>query len=244
MDSSNPYFFHHSDHPGHMLVPEKLNGANYSSWSQSMIHALIAKNKLGFVDGSIQRPSEKEQPKEYALWNQCNSMVLTWLSHSVEPGLTKGVIHAKIAHQVWKDFKDQFSQKNAPTVYQIQKSIASLSQGTMTVQVYFSKLKDLWDELEAYRPPLTCNEEKTHRERKEEDQMMQFLMGLSDTFNNVRTNILMMTPLPNIRQAYSLVIQDETQRQITSSTTENFSLAAAIQSRQNNFSNDSKQKEV
>ena len=81
----------------------------------------------------------------------------------------------------------------------------------MTVQVYFSKLKDLWDELETYRPPITCNEKQTHREQKEEDQMMQFLMRLNDTFNNVRTNILMMTPLPNIRQAYSLVIQDETQ---------------------------------
>jgi len=36
-------------------------------------------------------------------------------------------LHAKTVHQVWHDFKDQFSQKNAPTIYQIQKSIASLS---------------------------------------------------------------------------------------------------------------------
>ncbi|KAK2969574.1 hypothetical protein RJ640_003581 [Escallonia rubra] len=57
------------NHPGHLLVPIKLNGANYSSWSKSMIHALTAKNKIGFINGSIEQPSEKDQPTEYALWN-------------------------------------------------------------------------------------------------------------------------------------------------------------------------------
>ncbi|KAK2967943.1 hypothetical protein RJ640_029935 [Escallonia rubra] len=230
------------DHPGHLLVPIKLNGANYSSWSKSMIHALTAKNKIGFINGSIEQPSEKDQPTEYALWNQCNSMILSWLTHSVEPDLAKGVIHAKTAYQVWEDFKDQFSQKNAPAIYQIQKSLASFSQGTMTVSTYFTKLKGLWDELDTYRALPTCNQMKAHDEQREEDRLMQFLMGLHDTYNVVRTNILMMSPLPNVRQAYSLVIQEETQRQMTPESTENFSIAAAIQRRGNNFSNKSKDK--
>lgn len=111
---------------------------------------------------------------------------------------------------MWEDFRDQFSQKNAPTIYQIQKSLASLSQGTMTVSTYFTKLKVLSDELETYRTLLTCNQMKAHNEQRE-DWMMQFLMGLNDTYNVVRTNILMMSPLHNVRQAYSLVIQDEIQ---------------------------------
>ena len=91
-----------------------------------MIHALTIKNKIGFINGTIKPPSEKEQPTEFTSWNQRNSMILSWLSHSVEPNLVKGVIHAKTAYQVWEDFKDNFSQKNAPTIYQIQKSLASL----------------------------------------------------------------------------------------------------------------------
>jgi hypothetical protein len=228
MDSSNPYYIHPSDHPGHLLVPTKLNGTNYPSWSISMIHALTAKNKIGFINGSIKVPSEVDQSAEYALWNRCNSMILSWLTHSVEPDLAKGVIHAKTAHQVWEDFKDQFSQKNAPAIYRIQKSLASLSQGPMTASTYFTKIKGLWDELETYRTLPTCNQMKAHDEQREEDRLMQFLMGLNDTYSTVRTNILMMSPLPNVRQAYSLVIQDETQRQMTSETTENFSIAAAI----------------
>ncbi|KAK2969268.1 hypothetical protein RJ640_021987 [Escallonia rubra] len=242
MDPSNSYFIHHSDHPSHLLVPIKLNGANYSSWSKSMIHALTAKNKIGFINGSIEQPSEKDQPTEYALWNQCNSMILSWLTHSVEPDLAKGVIHAKTAYQVWEDFKDHFSQNNAPAIYQIQKSLASFSQGTMPVSTYFTKLKGLWDELDIYRALPTCNQMKAHDEQREEDRLMQFLMGLHDTYNVVRTNILMMSPLPNVRQAYSLVIQEETQRQMTPESTENFSIAAAIQRRGNHFSNKSKDK--
>jgi hypothetical protein len=210
-----------------------------------MIHALTAKNKVGFINGTIQPPSETEQPIEYALWNRCNSMILSWLAHSVEHDLAKAVVYAKTVHQVWQDFKDQFSQKNAPTIYQIQKSIASLSQGTMTVSDYYKKLKDLWDELETHQTPITCNEMNAHSAQKEEDRMMQFLMGLNDSYNGVRSNILMMSLLPNVCQAYSLVIQDETQRHVTSASTgstDNFSIATAIHSRSNNMSNDSTNK--
>ncbi|KAK3027168.1 hypothetical protein RJ639_042434 [Escallonia herrerae] len=69
MDPSNPHFVHHSDHPGHLFIPIKLNGANYPSWSKSMIHAVTAKNKIGFINGSIEQLSEKDQPTEYALSN-------------------------------------------------------------------------------------------------------------------------------------------------------------------------------
>jgi len=80
-DLTHPYFVHQSDHPNLMLVPIKLNGTNYPSWSKSMIYALTAKNKVGFINGSIQPPSETKQPTEYALWNRCNNMILSWLAH-------------------------------------------------------------------------------------------------------------------------------------------------------------------
>lgn len=39
-------------------------------------------------------------------------------------------------------------------------------------------------------------------------------MGLNDAFIGVRSNILLSSPLPSIGQAYSLIIQDEKQREI------------------------------
>ncbi|KAK2990336.1 hypothetical protein RJ640_003608 [Escallonia rubra] len=69
MDPSNPYFVHHSDHPGHLLAPITLNGANYPSWSKSMIRALTAKKKIGFIAGFIEQPSENDQPKILSLFS-------------------------------------------------------------------------------------------------------------------------------------------------------------------------------
>ncbi|RVX15598.1 Retrovirus-related Pol polyprotein from transposon RE1 [Vitis vinifera] len=228
IDPSHPLYIHHSDQPGHVLVPIKLNGVNYQSWSKAVIHALTAKKKIGFVDGTVEEPSQEDEPFMFEQWNQCNSMILSWLTHVVESDIAEGIIHAKTAREVWVDLRDQFSQKNAPAVFQIQKSIATMSQGTMTVAAYFTKIKALWDELETYRSPLTCNQRQAHLEQREEDRLMQFLMGLDESYKVVRSNILMMSPLPNVRQAYSLIVQEEMQRQVSSEPTENFSIATAV----------------
>jgi len=40
-----------------------------------------------------------------------------------------------------------------------------------------------------------------------------------------------MNPLPNVRQAYSLIVQEETQQQMNSYSGKNFSIAASVQGR-------------
>ena len=103
-----------------------------------------------------------------------------------------------------------------------------MSQGTMALSTYFTKLKALWDELEASRTPFTCNQRQIHIDQCEEDRLMQLLMGLNESYKTVRSNILMMSPLSNVRQAYSLLIQEEMQRQVTFEPIENFSIASAV----------------
>ena len=46
----DPYFLHHGDSPGSVLVTQSLIGENYNTWNRSMIMALTTKNKLGFID--------------------------------------------------------------------------------------------------------------------------------------------------------------------------------------------------
>ena len=42
-----------------------------------------------------------------------------------------------------------------------------------------------------------------------EDQVIQFLTGLNDSFSVVKTQVLLMDPLPSINKVYSMVIQEE-----------------------------------
>ena len=39
-------------------------------------------------------------------------------------------------------------------------------------------------------------------------------MGLTDSFSQVRTKVLLMDPIPSLSKVYSLLIQDETQRSV------------------------------
>ena len=59
------------------------------------MHALIAKKKIGFIDGTIEEPSQDANSIEFELWNQCNRMVISWLTHLVEADIAEGIIHAR-----------------------------------------------------------------------------------------------------------------------------------------------------
>ena len=54
---SSPFFLHPNENPSLILTSTLLNGNNFHSWSRSMKMALISKNKLKFVDGSISVPN-------------------------------------------------------------------------------------------------------------------------------------------------------------------------------------------
>ncbi|XP_059295665.1 uncharacterized protein LOC132049003 [Lycium ferocissimum] len=48
----------------------------------------------------------------------------------------------------------------------------------------------------------------------EDQRLIQFLMGLNDGYAQARGNILMINPLPSISHTYSLLLQDENQREV------------------------------
>lgn len=99
-DISNPYFTHHSDHPGLVLVSKSLNGDNYSGWKRAMTLALNSKNKLGFVNGSIKAPSAEADPEGYASWSRCNDMVHSWIVNTLNPEIADSVIYYSTTHEV------------------------------------------------------------------------------------------------------------------------------------------------
>lgn len=61
LDLSNPIHLHHSDYSGSFLITKPLNGNNYSTCSRTMGIAHSAKNKMGFVDGTIKKPSPSNE---------------------------------------------------------------------------------------------------------------------------------------------------------------------------------------
>ena len=50
----DPLFLHHAENPSLVLVTQPLiGGENYSAWAHAVRKALLTKNKLGFIDGTL-----------------------------------------------------------------------------------------------------------------------------------------------------------------------------------------------
>ncbi|KAI5351311.1 hypothetical protein L3X38_004202 [Prunus dulcis] len=164
VEPSSPYHINNSDHPGLVIVPKPLNGDNYDMWRRFMTVSLNAKNKLGFVDGTLKKLSSKSDPDEHAMWMRSNDMVFSWIVNTLDPEITDSVIYCTTAGEIWEDLHEQFSQ--------------------------------------------------THSHR---NKLMQFLMGLNESYIVVRGPILLMNPLLSVMQAYASISQEEKQHTLGAS---------------------------
>ncbi|KAM0048148.1 putative RNA-directed DNA polymerase [Helianthus debilis subsp. tardiflorus] len=215
IDSSNPLYLHPSDHPGMILVSKSFDGNGFGAWKRAMMIALSAKNKLGFINNGVSRPIDDLHS---ALWQRCNDMVTSWILNTLSRDISGSVLYAETAQQLWNELNVRYGQANGAKLYQLQKNLCEITQGNNDIATYFTKIKSIWDELNALNqmPSCTCGVTHLVAKREEDQRLVQFLMGLNLSYDTIRSNILMMQPLPSINHAYALLIQDEKQREIHS----------------------------
>lgn len=210
---SNPYFLHLSDSPRVMFVSQPLIGDNYATWSWAVCMTFSTKNKIGFINCSLKKPTTTNS--SFSRWECCNQMVLSWIFNSVTSDLANNIIYVDTTFKIWTDLCNCFSQKNAPCIFQIKRAIAYLQQESIPLAAYFNNLKSPWDELGSYQSPRSCSwgALKELLEYQQQKRVMQFLMGLNDSYGVIHSQILLMDPLPSVTRVYSLILQEKTQRE-------------------------------
>lgn len=219
---SNPYFISPSENPTLVLVSSLLDGINYHSWSRAMKMALISKNKLKFVDGSIKKPPESDPL--FPVWERSNILVLGWIQRSIIPSIAQSILWIDTAKDAWNDLCNRFSQGDYFRISDLHDEISSIRQGELSVSEYYTNLKVLQDELLQFRPvpacscaiQCSCNAFKQLKAYQDNDCVIRFLKGLNPCFQTVRSQILLLDPLPNINKVFSMVVQQE--RQLNSTT--------------------------
>ena len=85
----DPLFLHHEESPSLVLVTQPLTRSeNYSAWARALRKALLTKNMLGFIDGTLNLSSPLvSTPSVVQAWIRCDNMVGTWLTNLVSPKL-------------------------------------------------------------------------------------------------------------------------------------------------------------
>lgn len=128
IDSDHPLYLHPSDTTGLSLVSIQLTGTeNYSIWSRGMLIALLAKNKLGFINGSCKK--DDLDPSLHHLWDRCNAFVFAWIMNAVSRDLLSSIIYSTSALLVWNDLKERFDKVNGSRIYQLHREICVTNQG-------------------------------------------------------------------------------------------------------------------
>nr|KYP34389.1 Copia protein [Cajanus cajan] len=236
---NSPYYLHPGENINTLTVSPVLDGPNYHSWSKLMKRGLQSRNKYKFVDGTIKEPPANDSLHD--VWIRCNTMVISWITRSVSLQIAQSIVYIDNAEDLWKDLRDRFSKGDHFRMSDLLQEIHSIKQGERTISTYHIDLKILWEELEILRPipacsctvKCTCELVKTVRNYKETEYVICFLKGLNDSYNTVRSQVLMMDPLPNINKVFSLVLQQE--RQVLGNLLQEVNLVASITNNKQSF---------
>ena len=131
--------------------------------------------------------------------------------------IASSVIIFKDARQTWLDLQEQFSHVNVVQLFHVENEIHDYVQGNISIGSYLTKLKGLWDERDAFCtfPIGTCGLIKEVTAYLETQKTMKFLMGLNESYIDVRSNTLLQDLLTTVNKAYSLVFRHEKQLEVT-----------------------------
>lgn len=219
-DIQNPLFLHPSDSASSIVVDKLQGAADYRSWRRSMEINLSSKRKLGFVNGDTVKETTDEVKSE--LWEICNNMVVAWIHHNVSPSVKKSILYVNSAKDIWKQLETRFSLTNGSRKYKLNKDLYETRQNSASINEYYTSLSMIWEELECMNslPVLTTTNADMKKFieainlQKEESKLFQFLNGLDDIYGPQRSQLLMMSPLPTVEIACSVLQQEESQREV------------------------------
>ncbi|XP_019251133.1 PREDICTED: uncharacterized protein LOC109230056 [Nicotiana attenuata] len=218
LDSTNPLYMHPSESAGSILVPVVFDRTGYRSWRRGVLKALSVKNKVGFINGKCKKPNSGHPTFEQ--WERCEDMVTSWILNSLSKDLADNLQYVVDAKELWLELEDRYDQTNGANLYQLEREINDLSQGTLDITGYYTKMKKLWEELNTLNAhaqckcQCTCGAKASMQKAEQDRRLIRFLTGLNEVYTVVRGSILMMNPLPGIAQAFSILIQEEKQREV------------------------------
>ena len=99
MNSSSVYYLHPTD-MGLKLITNIFTGVGFKGRKRAMSIALCGKNKMGFVDATVKRPTSTSHGKS---WDRVNDIIISWIMNAVDEKYSKKHIMTE-NYQVWAIF--------------------------------------------------------------------------------------------------------------------------------------------
>ncbi|XP_071713161.1 uncharacterized protein [Rutidosis leptorrhynchoides] len=132
-----------------------------------------------------------------------------------------GFITGSVVRLVDDALERRFALSNGSRKYKLNKDTYAIEQQGLSMSEYYTRMKCVWEELDSMNvlPRFTnVTPEVTlflaaMNQQKEEQHLFQFLNGLDNKYGAIRSQILLLTPLPSVEMACSMLQQEESQRE-------------------------------
>ncbi|XP_075095373.1 uncharacterized protein LOC142173657 [Nicotiana tabacum] len=159
--------------------------------------------------GLVLIPLKLTGPENYALWSRAIKLALRGNVKLgfVDGSCVKALYMHRMQKKVWADFQERFDRSNLTRIYHLWTAIETLRQGTNLVTSYYSKMKDLWDELDviALLASCDCEESRPSVELLKNIRLLQFLVGLNESYGNIGSNVFAKRLVITVNEAYAIV---------------------------------------
>ncbi|GKD26884.1 ribonuclease H-like domain-containing protein, partial [Tanacetum coccineum] len=196
LNLGNPLHFQTSDFNSNTIISVKLTGTeNYKVWAAAIKSDINTRNKTGFLDG-------------------------TCLKSIYANKLFLGQIFSDNASEVWAQLKETYDKLDGSIIFNLLQKIHNFKQGELTVSEYYHQLNSLWREFDIMTKLPKCSYAAREDVSKHNRliKLMQFLMGLNDVFQPIRSSILARETLPDVKDAFAIISKEESHRGIASSS--------------------------
>ena len=101
-------------------------------------------------------------------------------------------------------------------MYDLTVKANTMKQNGDSIEVFFGKMSAIWKEIDRWVPnPMKHPEDITiYNEITQRQKLYQFLSGITETFDQDRTDILNKIPLPSVEEAYAIIRREVSRREI------------------------------
>jgi len=101
-----------------------------------MQRALLSKNKLKFVNGSIKTPLLTDP--NYEARERCNVMILSWIMRTLAPDIAESVMYIDSAKELWEELRERFFQGDYFRISDLLQEVQSIRQRDRSISQFFT----------------------------------------------------------------------------------------------------------
>jgi len=174
----------------------RFNGKNYAAWEFQFKLFVKGKELWGHIDGKIPAPTDAT---DLAKWESKDAQIMTWILSSVEPNFILNLRPYNTAKDIWDYLKKVYHPANAAQRFQLEYEMANFTQGSLSIEEYYSSFQNLWTEYSNIIYVGISGEAlsaiQTMHETSKRDQ---FLMKLRYDFDATRSNLMNRDLVPTL----------------------------------------------